>query len=139
MREVLRNVVVVAGPNPRNSQSKVLKIDGSCEYYNDTLSEDEEYILCGGHHSKVERKTTVLYWWPKPSVWSTSGFNLGCWSKVAEEWFRHHRAEIRNSMAQPHTNKHWKNALAHYRHTRKFMDSIESVSAGFVLGKRFQD
>jgi hypothetical protein len=61
VREMLGDNVVMAGPNPFNGQSRVLKIDGTYEYFNDALSEDNKYILCGGHHSKVECKTTILY------------------------------------------------------------------------------
>jgi hypothetical protein len=32
-------------------------------------------------------------------------------------------------MASPWTNKHWKNVLAHYKHSRMFMDMIENMSA----------
>jgi hypothetical protein len=74
----------------------VLKIDGPSEYFDDALSEDDKYILCGGHHSKVGHETTILYWWPKPSVWAASGFNLGYWSEVAEDWFRHCHREIKS-------------------------------------------
>jgi hypothetical protein len=80
---------------------------------------------------------TILYWWPKPSIWAASGFNLGYWSEVAEDWFRHHHKEIWNSIASPWTNKHWKNVLAHYKHSRTFIDKIENVSARFVSGERF--
>jgi hypothetical protein len=50
MREILGDDVVMAGPNPFNGQSRVLKIDGTSKYFNDALSEDDKYILCGGHH-----------------------------------------------------------------------------------------
>jgi hypothetical protein len=113
-----RDDVVMAGPNPFNGQSRVLKIDGTREYFSDALLEDNKYILCGGHHLKVGCKTTILYWWPKPSVWAASGFNLGYWSEVAEDWFRHHRREIWNGTSSPFTNKYWKNVLACYKHSR---------------------
>jgi hypothetical protein len=136
-REMLGDDVVMAGPNPFNGQSRVLKIDGTSKYFNDALSEDDKYILCGGHHSKVGHETTILYWWPKPSVWAASGFNLGYWSEVAEDWFRHRRGEIWNGMASPQTNKHWKNVLARYKHSRMFMDKIENVSTRFVSEEKF--
>jgi hypothetical protein len=52
-REVLEDDVVIAGPNHFNGQSRVLKIDGTNEYFNDALLEDDKYIQCGGCHSKV--------------------------------------------------------------------------------------
>jgi hypothetical protein len=107
------------------------------KYFNDALLEDDKYILCGGHHSKVGHETTILYWWPKLSIWAASGFNLDYWSEVAEDWFRHCCGEIWHGMASPWTNKHWKNALAHYKHSRTFMDKIENVFTRFVLGERF--
>jgi hypothetical protein len=39
-------------------------------------------------------------------------------------------------MASPRTNKHWKNVLAHYKHSRTFMNKIENVSARSVSGER---
>jgi hypothetical protein len=138
VRETVGDNIVMAGPGPFNSQSRVFKIDGTYQYYDDALSEDDEYIMCGGHHSKVGRETMILYWWPKPSVGAACGFNLGYWSEVAEDWFRHRLGEIRNGMAESQTNKHWKNALACYRHTKTFMDNIEKVSTRFASGERFR-
>jgi hypothetical protein len=51
--EMLGDDVVMAGPNPSNGQSRVLKIDGTSKYFDDALSKNDKYILCGGHHSKV--------------------------------------------------------------------------------------
>jgi hypothetical protein len=45
-REMLRDDVVMAGPNPFNGQSGVLKRDGTGEYFDDAFSEDDKYILC---------------------------------------------------------------------------------------------
>jgi hypothetical protein len=56
-----RDNVVMAGPNPFNGQSRVLKINRTGEYFDDALSEDDKYILCGGHNSKVGDQTTILY------------------------------------------------------------------------------
>jgi hypothetical protein len=86
---MLGDDVVMADPNPFNGQSRVLKTDETGEYFNDALLEDDKYILCGGHYSKVGYETTIFYWWPKPSICAASGFNLGYWSEVAEYWFRH--------------------------------------------------
>lgn len=133
-RDLLRDDVVMAGPSPFNRQSWVVGMDGTYEFYDDALSEDEEYILCGGHHVN---ETTVCYWWPKPSVWAVSGFNLGYWPEIAEEWITHRREEIRNGVAQPRTNKHWKNGLARFKQTRTFVNNIEMASAQFVSGERF--
>jgi hypothetical protein len=130
-RETLKDDVVMAGPAPFNSQSWVLGME-AYKYYDDILSEDDEFILCGGHHVQAGRETTVLYWWPKPSVWAACGFNLGFWPEVAEDWFNHRREEIRNGTATPRTNKQWKNGLARYRHTRTFTDTIEKASARFM-------
>jgi hypothetical protein len=69
-------------------------MDGTFDFYEDALSEDEECILCGAHNVKGSQDTTVYYWWPKPSVWAASGFNLGYWPGIAEEWFIHRREEI---------------------------------------------
>jgi hypothetical protein len=84
-RETVGDNIVMVGLGPFNSQSRVLKIDRTYQYYDDALSEDDEHILCGGHHSKVGHETTILYWWPKPSVWAACGFNLDYWSEVAED------------------------------------------------------
>jgi hypothetical protein len=37
-REMLQDDVVMAGPNPFNSKSRVLKIDGTGKYFDDALS-----------------------------------------------------------------------------------------------------
>jgi hypothetical protein len=50
LREMLGDDIVIAGPNPFNGQSRVLKIDRTSEYFNDALSAGNKYILCGGHH-----------------------------------------------------------------------------------------
>ena len=136
-RDVLGDNVVMAGPRPFNCQSWVVNVDGTGRFYDDVLSEDEEYILCGGHDVKQNKTTTVLYWWPKPSVWDASGFNLGNWSGLAEAWLVRRRKEIREGKAQPRSNTHWKNSLALFRHTRTFVTNIEKASARFVSGEQF--
>jgi hypothetical protein len=49
---------------------------GTGEYFDDALSGDDEYILYGGHYSKVGHKTTILCWWPKVSIWAVPGLSL---------------------------------------------------------------
>jgi hypothetical protein len=56
---MLGDDVVMAGSNPFNGQSRVLKIDGTSKYFDDALSEDDEYILCEGHYSKVRCEITI--------------------------------------------------------------------------------
>jgi hypothetical protein len=62
---MLGDDVVMVGPNPFNGQSKVLKIDGTSEYFDNALLEDDKYILCGGHYSKVGCKTTIFIGGPR--------------------------------------------------------------------------
>jgi hypothetical protein len=85
---------------------------------------------------RILLKSVRLPLQPKLSVWAASGFSLGYRSEVAEDWFRHHCRKIQNGTASPQTNKYWKNVLAHYKHSRMFMDKIESVSTRFVSGER---
>ena len=136
-RDVLGNDVVMAGPSPLNCQSWMVRLDGSSRFYDDVLSEDEEYILCGGHDVKGTNSTTVLYWFPRPSVWNSCGLNHGYWAEMAEEWMTRRRGDIRNGVAEPRTNTHWKNSLARFKQTKAFVTNIERAAARYISGERF--
>ena len=138
-RSVLGDDVVMTGPTVFNSQSRIFKSDDGCEYYDDSLLQDEEYLICGGYCVKLGRgdQTADMSWWPKPSVWASCGFNFGFWLSACEDWFQHRLMEIHSGKARLRTSKEWKNTLAQYRNTIIFMINTEKLSADFFSGARY--
>ena len=63
-RSILGDDVVMTGPTVFNSQSCIFKSNDGCEYYNDGLSQDKEYLIYGGYRVKLGRgdQTADMSW-----------------------------------------------------------------------------
>ena len=67
------------------------------EYFDDTLTPDEEDIICGVFRSSDEECSHVVpQWsfWPKWNVWKTSSVNAGYWTPYNETWFLERRSRL---------------------------------------------
>ncbi|KAF8234610.1 hypothetical protein L208DRAFT_1260904 [Tricholoma matsutake] len=86
-------------------------------YWDDQLTEDEMDIICGvyrvdtGQHEFGGRQTSDVSWWPKPSIWETSGLCVGYWSNDCERWFKMHLEECRSGHAELRNPSNWRHAL----------------------------
>ncbi|KAG2357520.1 hypothetical protein BDR07DRAFT_1490605 [Suillus spraguei] len=59
----------------------------SHQYLFDTLTQAEIETLCGLYYVGTGRgdQITTLSWWPTPTLWSTSGLDVGYWTHSAEK------------------------------------------------------
>lgn len=66
-------------------------------YYDDTLTQYEEDIICGVFRSSEEdshEAEQLWSFWPKRAVWETSSVNAGYWTSYNEEWFLDRRKRL---------------------------------------------
>jgi hypothetical protein len=64
-----------------------------------------------GQRHRQGRQTTDISWWPKPSIWESSGLNVGFWSSDCETWVLGRLKEIREGTAQLKSPSQWKSLL----------------------------
>lgn len=92
--EVAKVEDVLDGPS-QESLSPVMDVVGRGglgleTWYDDTLTSEEEDIICGVYRSsEVSGHESEQLWsfWPTPNVWDTSSVNAGYWTPYNEEWF----------------------------------------------------
>ncbi|KAF9455238.1 hypothetical protein BDZ94DRAFT_1139040, partial [Collybia nuda] len=83
-------------------------------YWDDRLTEDEADKICGvykvatGQYERGIPQTTDLSWWPKPSIWSGSGLNVGYWSEDCEKWYQNHLQKCISGTAELRDPGHWR-------------------------------
>jgi hypothetical protein len=118
----------------------------SHQYLFDTLTQDEIETLCGlyyvgtgmclPHTPKLiiltrsftgrGDQTVTLSWWPTPTLWSSSGLDVGYWTHSAEKTFQSRLTAIREGRAKLLTSRKWKGELSFYKNqTKKFITAIE--------------
>ena len=52
-----------------------------------------------------------LSWWPKHSVWSKSGLDIGFWTEGCEKWFQMRLDKIRAGEAKLRSAQEWNQAI----------------------------
>ncbi|TCD60678.1 hypothetical protein EIP91_009712 [Steccherinum ochraceum] len=90
------------------------------ELWDDTLTEEEENIICGVFKSTdgVNGELGVdMSWWPKPSWLESSGLGCGHWSSLCEQWFvdRVARIEAGGDDCALKSRSKWRAVLKHSR------------------------
>ncbi|TDL13642.1 hypothetical protein BD410DRAFT_707328, partial [Rickenella mellea] len=107
--EYLGPNAVYTGPSERAlTCGNVLYIDGK-RHCDDSLTSDEVDFICGvyqvytGHGFQVSHKS----WWPKQATWEKSTYNVGYWTRFAEEWFQARLVLIRNNTATLKSATEW--------------------------------
>ncbi|KAI0668581.1 hypothetical protein C8Q78DRAFT_979238, partial [Trametes maxima] len=103
-------------------------------YFDDTLTPEEEYIICGTYKAvdRHNRQPNLISWWPRPSQWKSSGLNLGHWTVLAEEWFVGRLRRIRKGEALPLNGKDWKSHIRFHSGGVKLAFAIQEESAHFL-------
>jgi hypothetical protein len=140
-REILGDDVVTAGPtspSPHHDSFVLITEDGQ-HFYDDNMLEIEDFLVCGVYRVATGRgkQTTDKSWFPKPSVWASSGLNFGFWSNTCEDWFQARVRTIQAGTAELRTSAEWRNTLMRYRYTKTFVEANEKLSAGFIAGARY--
>ena len=62
-----------------------------------------------------------LSWWPKASVFATSGLYPGYWTPSCETWYQAHVEAISKNGAKLYTATEWRNKLKLHRPIQKLV------------------
>jgi hypothetical protein len=104
------------------------------ELWDDALSESELNLICGVYNVQTHSgQTSDSSWWPKQSVWKTSGLNVGYWSVGCETWFKKRLDAIRNGTARLRTSAEWRSSLKFWRGTGPFITNSRHAAAAYLL------
>lgn len=93
-----------------------------------------EDLICGLY--RIERSpglwnvTENISWFPTPSIWEKSGYNLGCWTTDAESWFRSRIEGYIRGDSIPRNQSEWRSALRATRDTSVLRDTMDSYADG---------
>lgn len=89
------------------------------EYWNTT-----NYSIERGEIMRVEE----LSWWPKPSHWTSSGFNTTIWNPWNEDWFQNRVEGISNGTVKPKRAEKWRSSLRLIQTTGDLASAVERAS-----------
>ncbi|KAH9920995.1 hypothetical protein B0H21DRAFT_844338 [Amylocystis lapponica] len=104
-------------------------------YVDDDLSENETDMICGVYRvysQDTGHQTELASWWPRPSVWSGCGLDVGYWSQQCEEWFQKRLAHVRSGERSPIGSISWRPALRFYKPTPKLVEANKNTAARFL-------
>jgi hypothetical protein len=155
--EFLEPGLVLAGPSDDAlvCGQSFRPIAGNPDYYDDYLKPDELDLICGVYQVRTGilnlrilwflvayRKTSTGYgdqvshlsWWPKHATWEKSQFNVGYWTRFAEEWFQRRLAEIRSNNAQCKTAAQWYRSIPKKGSAVTLIEKYEQVATAFLNG-----
>jgi hypothetical protein len=106
------------------------------ELWDDALSEDELNLICGVYKVHTQsNQTSDSSWWPKQSVWITSGLHVGYWSVACETWFQKRLEAIRDGTATLRTAGEWRSSLRFWRATAPFISHSKRAAAAYLLNE----
>ncbi|KIM85942.1 hypothetical protein PILCRDRAFT_86667 [Piloderma croceum F 1598] len=106
------------------------------ELWDDALLEDELNLICGVYKVHTQsNQTSDSSWWPKQSVWMTSGLHIGYWSVACETWFQKRLEAIRNGTATLRTAAEWRSSLKFWRATAPFISHSKRAAAAYLLNE----
>ncbi|KAG6819796.1 hypothetical protein H0H93_008550 [Arthromyces matolae] len=109
----------------------------SVGYWDDCLTEHEINLICGVYKvdtgNRKSTQTADLSWWPKPSIWSTAGINLGFWSEDCERWFQGQLSKLENGEYSLKNPAAWRNGLKFYKPTSKITTQNEKLAAEYLM------
>lgn len=71
-------------------------------------------------------------WWPKPNVWSSSPWDVGFWTPMAESWFQRRLAKMRAGEAGPCHVQQWRSSLNTGRVALQVRRMVDPVSKEFI-------
>ncbi|KAI0693672.1 hypothetical protein C8T65DRAFT_543504, partial [Cerioporus squamosus] len=106
--------------------------DNGTLYVDNGLTDSEADVLCGMYlrYSRGSKILMVeqLSWWPKPSLFVSSGFNTGIWNPWNKDWFQRHLQSIRDGNAMPKNADKWRSGLRLTTDTGRLADLVEKAS-----------
>ncbi|KAI0735669.1 hypothetical protein C8Q76DRAFT_611425 [Earliella scabrosa] len=123
------------GPSEESGCHRIIIQDGQTTYVDDGLSDYEVDAICGVNHVYTGKYTGVeedQSWWPKPSIWSTSGMYTGIWTPKNEHWFCKRLGDIEAGNASPMNARKWRSAVGQYRQCGRLADTIDVASQDII-------
>lgn len=109
----------------RLTVSEIELLIGSYHIFNQGMSYTSLRL---GHSSYCFPKDGTKYygasWWPKPSAWNGSCFDIGCWSPRAETWYQERLRRYTGSEQTLVKHSAWKSS-----HLRAFKDTPKLINA----------
>ncbi|KAI0713029.1 hypothetical protein C8T65DRAFT_574267 [Cerioporus squamosus] len=116
------------GPSPDVYRyNEQFRPDVGDDFLDDKLSSDELDIVCGTYRV-ILSQTEDRSWWPKPSTWHESDFDLGRWTPWCEKWFLTRLSKIQCGEEQPKKTGDWKQGLRQCSQARKLRSVLEIAS-----------
>jgi hypothetical protein len=82
-------------------------------------------------------QTSHTSWWPKPTTWAISAFNVGYWTKYAEDWFQKRLTSIRNNEESCRTAAQWHNTIPRRMQGLNLAKKAEEAAGMFLEGHDF--
>ncbi|KAK7691206.1 hypothetical protein QCA50_006309 [Cerrena zonata] len=81
-----------------------------------SLTPSEIEIIVGAYPDldQQQKQISLYTWWPTPTVWDTSGFQVGYWTRACEAWFQQTLSKIRDQTHVPLTQSQWRKQLRRY-------------------------
>ncbi|KAI0739237.1 hypothetical protein C8Q80DRAFT_1113098, partial [Daedaleopsis nitida] len=101
----------------------------------DMLSEEELGLISGVtkvYTATQRNQTEEQSWWPKHSVWRTSGMYTGIWNPRNKQWFQKWLKDIREGRASPLNTRDWRSALGMYRQCAKLAELFDENTTKVV-------
>jgi hypothetical protein len=116
---------VLADPCPRGA------------YVDDELTDEELWVLVGGYCVPTDQEnsdqTKLLSWWPRPSLWARSAYELGIWTPAAEEWYQNLVSKYRQGTQQPRSGREWEKVISNASRRRKVAHTRTRLAMEDVL------
>jgi hypothetical protein len=77
-----------------------------------------------------------LSWWPKQATWEKSQYNVGYWTRFAEEWFERRLTEIRSNNAQCKNAAQWYRSIPKKGNALVLPAKYEEVAKAYLAGRQ---
>ncbi|KAK7684320.1 hypothetical protein QCA50_012644 [Cerrena zonata] len=92
-----------------------------------SLSPSEIEMIVGAYtdYNDRQKQLTTYTWWPTPTIWNSSGLNVGYWTRGCEVWFQDILQKIREGKHYPLSQSQWRKILRrHTKTVRDFQDCL---------------
>ena len=76
-------------------------------------------------------------WWPKPSVWTSSGLDFGAWSPLGEDWYTKRERGLNETTAVCVRSREWKSKIKYQaQRAQQFLTHARSLAHTFIVQNR---
>ncbi|KAL0061150.1 hypothetical protein AAF712_012020 [Marasmius tenuissimus] len=142
-KEVLNEEDVIHGPEvPRVfSEGKCFFTHEGIGYWDNVLTEEEIDLICGVYYFTTDHTRDYGHekylsshrsWFPRPTSFNASTFNIGFWSKDCEKWYRHRIRMAKTDQADLLSGTRWRGALRFNSHVPRIMKDNQRLARDFV-------